>query len=197
MTTMKQVWRSLLPPGEDAWQRGQASLVVVACLGVAAAAWGLVLAWLVSGDLEWETAVASLVFTLLLVGLLAVNRRRPSLALWLLVSLLLLLITLDVSSYGLGEPGAAAFFLPLALAACGLGLRAGLVTAGVSTAVVWLTAVGAALNWYMPETAYQESHLTFTAPFFTVLFWVVALMIGYWVQFLRTLGNSKREPFRM
>ena len=187
---MKAIWRYLLPTDADVWQRGQAGLVIVTCLGIVGAAWGLIMTWLVSGDLEGSTAVAGLVFTFMLGGLLTLNRQRPALALWLLVVLLLLLITLDVSSYGMGEPGAAAFFLPVVLAACGLGLRAGVVAAGVSTAVIWLTAVGAALNWYTPAALYEESHLTFNAPFFTVLLWVVALLVGYWARFLKSSRSS-------
>lgn len=194
MNAAQWVRSHLLPPIADPWLRGQAGLVMVTCLGIGGAAWSLVLAWLISGDLEGETAVAALIFTLILGGLLALTRHRPVIALWLLVGLLLLLITLDVSSYGLGSPAAASFFLPVTLAACGLGLGAGLVVAGVSTAVIWLTAIAAALNWYTPYVVYEESHLTFTAPFLTVLIWVIALLVGYWIRFLHALVIVQEDP---
>lgn len=118
----------LLPKNPDnALARGRAGLVMAACLGLAIAVLALLLVWLISGDLQVETVVGSLVFILVLAGISALARDgRAGLAAWALIILLVLLITVDAASYGLGSPAAAAYFVPVVLAACSVGLVAGI-----------------------------------------------------------------------
>ncbi len=170
---------------------GQTKLVFWSCGGLAAAGWALVLVWLISGDLQWETAVATAIFTVILVaiGLLARNGRSRG-ALWILVGLLMLLMTADSSSFGLSSPGAAAFLMPIALAACGLGFRSGIGVALVATAVVWLIGWGTTAGWYEPYGLVEISHLTFNAPFYSVVFLVTAVIVGGWTRYLTTLINQ-------
>lgn len=172
---------------EGILEKGAARLVVATCLGLAAAVVFLVVAWLVSGDLMIETVVAGLVLIVVLGGLALLARRgRARLANWLLLGLLLVLISLDAGAYGLGSPAAAAYVLPVLLAACVVGLWAGLLVAALGAAGVWLMAIAAGAGWYEPYVAYEVSHLTFTAPFLTVLLVLAALIVGWWNRYLRS-----------
>lgn len=177
----------------EAWlDKGRTKLLFWTCGGLIAAAWALVLVWLISGDLEGETAVACAVFTFILVGigLLAWNGRSRA-ATWILVGLLMVLIALDSSSFGLSTPGAAAFVLPVVLAACGLGLWPGIGAALAATAVTWLVGWGTTAGWYEPYGLVDISHLTFNAPFYSVVFLVTAVIVGGWTRYLANLINQE------
>lgn len=154
-------------------------LIVAACFGLAGAVLFIILFWVFSGSLEdWETLVAGGVFALLLAGIGALARRgRVTLAAWLLVGLLTLIIALDITGYGIGSPSAAAFVLPIALAGRALGLWAALGTAGVSAAAIWLTAWGTVYGGWL-ETPAPIDHFTFNAPALTVIMALTALIGG-------------------
>jgi hypothetical protein len=196
--TLKRFWSSLLPSATDSLERGRAGLVMITCLGLMAAMAVLILAWLISGDLEWQTAVAGTIMSIILVGFMMLARNgRSRLALWLLSGLLFLLITSDAASFGLGSPAATAYFIPIVLAACGIGLWGGLGMAAAGTTAVWLIAVAAAMDQYTPEMPYEEWHLTFIAPLFTVLFFLVALIVGYWTNYMGNVIQKSEASIPM
>jgi hypothetical protein len=177
---------------ENWLEKGRVNLLIWTCVGLIVAAWVLVLVWLISGDLEWETAVASAVFTLILIGIgLLARNGRSRVATWILVGLLMVLIALDSSSFGLSSPGAAAFVMPVVLAACGLGFWPSIGTALVAIAVTWLVAWGATAGWYEPYGLVEISHLTFNAPFYSVIFLVTAVIVGGWTDYLTNLLNQE------
>lgn len=118
---------------------------------------------------------------------------RSRLALGLISGLLFLLITGNVASFGLGSPAAAAYFIPIALAACGIGLWIGLGMAFAGGAAVWLIVVAAATGQYTPEMPYEEWHLTFIAPLFTVLFFIVTLIVSYWVNYMSNVIKAQNQ----
>ncbi len=183
MDRLHSIWQALLPNEDDLLLRGRAGLVAVTCLGLMAVVLALILVWLVTGDLAWETVLLGLILSLLLTGIVALARiGRVRSATWLLVLLLLLLITADAASFGLGSPAATAYIIPVLLATCGLGLWAGLGIALFSSVAVWLIAWGAFAAWYEPWEPFDLWHLTFTAPFLTVLLWLVVLMAGFWTH---------------
>ena len=185
MCRFKVLWEWLLPDTEQVLVHGRAGLVIAACLALTAAVVALILTWIVSGDLQRETAVAGAVFILLLVGIGALARRgRVSLATWTLVILLTLVITTDVMPYGLGSPAAAAYVIPITLAACGLGLWAGIGVAVFGSVAAWLVAWATTAGWYEPWELVDISHLTFNAPALTVIFLIVALIVGVWTRYL-------------
>ena len=182
--TLHTFWHFLMPPTADRLEYGRAGLLLATCLSLLAAMAILILTWLLSGDLEGATVGAALVMAAILAGLIWLARGgRAELAIWLLVGLLFLLVTADTIGYGLGSPAAAAYLISITLAACGLGLVAGLGVAGVAAAVVWGTAVAAQAGWYTPEIPFDLWHLTFSAPLFMVLFGVVALVVGLWTRY--------------
>ena len=80
---------------------------------------------------------------------------------------------------------------PSVLAACGLGLWSGLGTALVATAVTWLVAWGTTAGWYEPYGLVEISHLTFNAPFYSVVFVVTAVIVGGWTRYLTNLINQE------
>jgi hypothetical protein len=159
----------------------RARLVSTTSLGVAGAVLFMILYWVFSRSLEdIETVYAGGVLILLLAGIAWLAQRgKERLAAWLLVSLLTLIIATDLPYYGIGSPSAASFVIPIVLAACALGLWAGLGLAALSTAVIWIVAWGTTSGgWLEPPTPID--HLTFNAPALTVIFFLVAWIVGYW-----------------
>jgi hypothetical protein len=47
------------------------------------------------------------------------------------------------------------------------------------------------MPWYEPYTLFEESHLTFNAPFYTVIFVLVALIAGSWSRHLGAIVQSR------
>jgi len=180
-------WARWLPATGDTLHRSRAGLVIATCLGLAAAILLLILVWLISGDLQWETAVAGGVFCLILAGIAALARKgRGITSVWLLAGLLTVLITLDAGSYGLGSPAAAGFVIPIVLAVCGAGLWAGIGVALYAAVAVWAIAVAGEAGWYVPYGPFDISHLTFNAPAYSVIFLLTALITGLWGRNLTT-----------
>ena len=184
MRVLKSAWEWLLPRTDDRQVRIRAGLVIGACLGVVAACVLIIVGWAVTGTLEdWETIVAAVVLAGLLAGIVFLARAgRVRLAAWLLVGLLALLIAADIAEYGLGSPTAAAFCIPIVLAACALGLWAGLGVAAFASLAVWLVAAAGMAGWYTPLTLADISHLSFEAPVMTVIFLAVAGLVGGWIR---------------
>jgi hypothetical protein len=175
----------MLPTTESTLARGRAGLVLATSLALGGAIAFLILAWLVSGDLQWETVMAGIVFIALLAGVAALARvGRIAAATWALVGLLTLAITADVVPFGVGSLAAAGYVIPIVVAACGLGLAAGLGIAAFGAAVAWLVAWATTAGWYQPLVPPEISHLTFNAPALTVIFGILALVAGLWTQYL-------------
>jgi hypothetical protein len=146
----------------------------------------LLLTWLVSGDLQGITVLASLLlFAVLAVPLLLVRRGRVRAALWFLVGLLAFLVTADVVAYGVATPAPAAFVLPVLLAGCGLGLGPGLTVAALGSGVVWAVAWAASTGRLSPGEPFEAFHLTFNAPVVTVLLALTALIAGTWGEYVK------------
>jgi hypothetical protein len=159
-------------------KRDRARLVEKSCWSFGLASLGLILVWRATGDLEWETVVAAAVLGLILAGIGFLARRGHSqAAAWILVGLLMLLVSADTWGYSLGEPGAAAYVLPIVLAGLALGWKAGIGMAGLASALVWLLA-WMEVNGQLPGITGAISHLTFNAPFYTVIFFIVAIIAG-------------------
>ncbi len=168
--------------------RGQAALLLAVSVGLVTAVWLLIFTWLISGDLEGATVMAGLVFSGVVLGLGALARSgRVRLAAGLMVGLLTLLIALDSASYGLAAPGAAAFVLPVVLAACCLGFGWGMAVAVVCATAVWAIAWATYAGWYAAYDPATLSHLTFNAPFYTVILLLTAVIVGAWSRYLVNL----------
>ncbi len=182
---MHKLFEKLLPPTDDTLLRGRAMLIVATCFSVSAAYAALIVFWFLTGDLDWESTILWAILTVILGGFVALARRgRVTLAAGIIVGLLTLLTVADVSSYGVGEPGAAGFTLPILFAACTLGFWPALGVALVGSAAVWLTAAAEIGNWWNWLPAPVESHLTFNAPMYTVVFVLVALISALWNRYL-------------
>jgi hypothetical protein len=175
----------MLPSTESSLARGRAGLVLATSLAVSGAIVFLILAWLISGDLQWQTVVAGAVFVALLAGVAGLARAgRTTTATWTLVGLLTLVITADVVPFGVGSLAAAGYVIPIVIAACGLGLGAGLGVAAFGAAVAWMVAGTTTAGWYQPLVPLEISHLTFNAPVLTAIFGTVALVTGLWTRYL-------------
>lgn len=151
-------------------------LITIISVSMAAAMLLMILYWVATSSLEdIESIYLALGISALLAGIVLLARRgRPRLAGSLLTSLLFLLILAASVGYGVGTPSTAGFLLSIVLAAAALGPAACWLVTGLSLAAVWTTALAAALGWYEPWIPYQASDLTFTAPFYTMLFLLVA-----------------------
>ncbi len=189
---LQSLWNRLLPSDMPPLTRARAGLVMITNLALAVALLALILTWLISGDLQRETVIAGLVFCAILAGIVRLAQiGQTRWATWLLIVLLEIVVGLDVAAYGAGEPGAAAFFVPILLAACGVGMRAGLAIAAVSSCAVWASAWAAYAGWYQPELAFELSHLTFNAPMYMVLFLAAAALVGWWSGYLVHLISDR------
>lgn len=178
----------ILPSFSDPVLTGRAKLIAVTSLGLMLAAWALVLTWLISGDLEGITVVAALIFSGVMAGLLALARSgRMHAAAWLLVGLLCVLILADTADYGLGSPAIISFVVPIVLAACTLGFAASIGVAAFGSGVIWLIAIALSAGWYQSSAPFQIDHLTFNAPVLTVIFLLVASIVGWWSRYITTL----------
>jgi len=167
---------------------GRAKLILATCVGLTLAAWGLVLTWLVSGDLQIETVVVMIVFSIMLLGITVVSRSgRTTLAAWLLITLLGLVTVYDATYYGIGAPDVVFFVLPIILAACLIGLTAGMITAIIGAIVTWGIAVGAMQGWLEVAVPFEMAQLTFNAPMISTSFLLVALIVGWWSRYTSAL----------
>ena len=182
---MAQWWCRLLPTTSDPALRARASAVLAACISISLAFAVLLLTWWLSGDLEGITIIAAGVLIAILFGIgVLVRRERVTLAGWLLTGILLLLITADVWSYGLGSPAAAGYIIPILLAVCTLGWRAGAGVAAACSLSVWLLAWGEVAGWHIPFSPIEVSHLTFNAPALSVIFLIAATIPGVTLAWL-------------
>jgi len=84
--------------------------------------------------------------------------------------------------YGVGTLSSAGFLIPIILASCGAGLWAGLALALVGSAWMWVIAFASSTGVLQPWIPYEVSNLTFDAPFLTVLFFLVAFILGIWMR---------------
>jgi hypothetical protein len=157
-------------------------VLTAACLGSASLL--MLLYWIVTASLEsWGTALAGLVLCLLLASLVWLARRgRERLAAGLLTALLWLLVLGVSAGYGLGTPSVAGFVLPILLAGFVFGAGGGYGMAALASLAVWGIGAAAALGWYQPSIPPQESDLTFTAPMYTFLFVLTAVMVNSYTK---------------
>ena len=177
-----------LPATTDPLVAGRARLILATCVGLTLAAWSLVLTWLISGDLEGETVVVAIIFSVTLLGIAVVSRSgRVTLATWLLIVLQALAIVSDVAYYGIGAPMIFAFLLPTVLTACLIGLAGGMIMAIIGSIVAWGVAVGAMQGWLSVAIPFQMDHLTFNAPLISIIFLLVALIVGWWSRYTSAL----------
>ncbi|MBN2148624.1 MAG: hypothetical protein JW726_14655 [Anaerolineales bacterium] len=167
--------------------RARERLVRAACACVSAAVLFMVLFWVFSGSLEdIETIYAGAILILIMGGIAWLASRRLALASWLLVGLLTLIITADIFDYGIGSPGASGYIIPVVLAACCLGLWAGLGVCAFSCIAVWVAAWGTTSGgWFDPPA--PVDHLTFNAPALTVILLATALIVGLWGKSLEKM----------
>ncbi len=177
-----------LPITTDPLLAGRARLILATCVGLALAVWGLVLTWLISGDLQSVTVIVAIAFSIMLLGIAVVSRSgRTTLAAWLFIVLLGLVTVYDATYYGLGAPDIVFFVLPIVLAACLIGLSAGMIMAVVGAIVTWGIAIGAMQGWLAVVIPFQMDHLTFYAPVITIVFLLVALIVGWWSRYTSAL----------
>jgi hypothetical protein len=176
---MTQFSERLFPPALTKLERIRAGLVIVTALAIFAALAALILYWILTGVLEtpW-TIVTGLIFGGLLLSIAGLARNgRVELAAWLLLALLLLAILADLTGYGIESLSASGLIVPILLAAMTLGLKPALAVALFCSLGIWTVALLAAQGIFTP---YNESMITFTAPALTLLFFLVAFMVGWW-----------------
>lgn len=181
---MPSLLERLLPKTDNRADRARAALVLVTCGAVILASLAMLLFWVFTGSLEEiSTVVADAVLIIILFGMvLLVRRGYTRLALWLLITLLAFL-TLDISTmYGVNTLSSSGFLLPIILAACGAGLWAGLALALVGSLGMWIIAFASSTGALQPWIPFEVSNLTFDAPFLTVLFFLVAFILGVWAR---------------
>jgi hypothetical protein len=178
--SMNSKFRQSFTLPEDPGARRVAMLVILTCAAIALGALALIITWIVSGDLELETVAAAGILFLILAGLVVLALRGGGRAALLILAVLLFaLVAADLSEYGLHSSMASAFLIPILLAACGLGMRAGFAAALACSAFGWLLAGAENAGWIATSYPADISHLTFDAPALTVVFLLCAAIAGY------------------
>jgi len=181
---MKSLLERFLPNTNNRADRARAALVLTASGAVILASLAMILFWVFTGSLEEiSTVAADAVLIVILLGMIVLVRRgNTRLALWLLTTLLAFL-TLDISAmYGVSTLSSAGFLIPIVLAACGAGLWAGLALALIGSAGMWIIAYASSTGALQPWIPFEVSNLTFDAPFLTILFFLIAVILGVWVR---------------
>jgi hypothetical protein len=185
----------LLLPAASPVARGRAAMVITTSLALSICTWAIILFWFATGDLEAMTVILGLALSLLLIGTAALARAGHTLqAAWFLVLLLLALVVLNTAVYGLGTGAESGYAVPLVLASCALGLHASLMVTSVSIVSVWVIAMAGAAGWYEPLEPFSSWHLTFSAPFLTILFILVAVPAALWSDHLRNHLEKEHKP---
>ena len=124
----------------------------------------------------------------MLLGIAAVSRSdRVALAAWLLIVIVGLAIVGDVGYYGVSAASIFAFVLPIVLAACLSGFTAGVITAVIGAIVAWGAAIGAMQGWLDVAVPFEMNHLTFNAPIISIVFLLVAVIVGWWSRYTSAL----------
>jgi hypothetical protein len=182
---LETIWQWLLPVSVDAMMRGRAGLVIGTCLALLVAMAFMIVIWRLSGDLQRATVLWAGGLALLLAGLMGLAHvGLPDWAAWGLIGLLLAGLSVDMATFGVGSLGSSAYVVPLILAACLWGKGPSLVLAGLGSVVIWALAWAEYSHRFKPRLGREVSHLTFNAPALTVLYWLVAGMVGAWVDYL-------------
>ena len=173
-----------LPKTDSRVDRACAMLVLTTCGAVILAILAMILFWVFTGSLEEvSTITAGGILLLMMLGLVAfVRRGNIRLALWLLVALLALIILELSVEYGVSTLSSSGFLIPIILAACGAGLWAGLFLALIGSAGMWIIAFASSSGALQPSLPFEVSNLTFDAPFLTILFFLIAFILGIWSQ---------------
>jgi len=162
----------------------QARIVMAACLGLSLAVVAIVGGWAVTGTLtDWETVVGGVILLAVLAGLAVLARRgHPGWAVGLLTGLLFILISADLTYYGLGSPSAMAYLLPVLLISCTFGLRPGLGAAALAAGLVFGVAWASLHGLLEVAIDVTESHLSYNAPVISVILLLSAGLSGYAVE---------------
>lgn len=155
-------------------------VVTVTGIGIIAAALGFVLFWIVTRSLEtYVTLAAAIVISLLAGGIILLAQRGYTpLAAWLLAGFVFLLNAANVYQYGISSTSSAAFLISIIIVALAIGPVQGYILTGLSLACIWGVGYAASSGALKTEIPYQVSHLTFDAPFLTIFFILIAVMVG-------------------
>ncbi|MBN2386240.1 MAG: hypothetical protein JXB85_04415 [Anaerolineales bacterium] len=167
-------------PISDPETRRRAQVIILTAAWMAVACALMIAWWILTSSLESiYTALAAGILCLLLGGIIVLAcRERVTLAGWLLVSLTTLLVFAASSGYGLGTPSTAGYLIPIVLAGLVLGSRAGYAVTAACVLAVWGVGAAAWQGWFEPWIPFDISHLTFNAPLYSLLFALIAVMVG-------------------
>ena len=181
---------ALLPESVSAFERAQARIVSNTSLTIGAAMLALVLYWILTGTFEdIETILVLTGLLVLLAGIVAlVKRGNIQLGAWLLTGLILFLNLSDMAWYGIGTVASAGFIIPILLAVFSISPKAGMGVTIFSCASAFFISYLAAIGKITTEIPYQESNLSFDAPTLSLIYLIVGILAGNWV-------NSTRDAF--
>ena len=181
---------ALLPESVSPFERAQAKIVSNTSIVTGSAMLALVLYWIVTNTFEdIETIFVLAILLILLAGIIAlVKRGYIKLGAWLLTGLMLLLNLSNMSWYGIGNVASAGYIIPILLAVFAIGPKEGLGVTILGCISAFLISYLASIGQLTTEIPYQESNLSFDAPTLSLIYLIVGILAGGWV-------NSTKEAF--
>lgn len=182
---------SLLPVSVTEYQKAQAKTIISTSLAISGAMLALVMYWLITGTFEdIETIFIVLGLLLGFAGIIAlVKYGYIRSGAWILIGMMLLLNLADMAWYGISSAASAGYVIPILIAAFSISSQAGINVSLLGCISVFSIAFLASSGQLQTEIPYQESTLSFDAPTISLIYLLVSVLAGNWV-------NSTQEAFQ-
>ncbi len=182
---------SLLPVSVTEYQKAQAKTIISTSLAISGAMLALVMYWLITGTFEdIETIFIVLGLLLGFAGIIAlVKYGYIRSGAWILIGMMLLLNLADMTWYGISSVASAGYVIPILIAAFSISSKAGMSVSLLGCISVFSIAFLASSGQLQTEIPYQESTLSFDAPTISLIYLLVSVLAGNWV-------NSTQEAFQ-
>ena len=176
----------LMPPEADVILQSQAALIIMLSFLFVCATLFLLSSWLISRDLQRNTTIMSVFFVAFLFGIIYLTTSGTHDLGWITTDWLffLLIMIFNTLHYGMSSPSITAFLIPIVLATLVVNTAVGLSVTLLTIGLLWGVAFIEWRGWWTPLLPVRRDNLTFKAPFYTVIFTAVFVMISGWTSFL-------------
>lgn len=178
----------LIPQYYSQLEQMRATTVLVTSFAIGGAMILLVLYWLITKSFETIKTIFVVLIIIFLLGVCIVLVMQGQLVLgsWLLVALMILMNFSNMALYGVGTSSSAAYLIPVVLAMFCIGPNAGFGTALLGSIFVFAIPILQSKGYVKSLLPYSVSNLTFDAPVLTLIYLLVAILVGTWADFSKS-----------